>query len=102
YQPENQPQSTAAMEAMTKVYQSDPLLGTLVPEVGSAEAVIQSNIDNMIKTAEAKIYLAKSKDEAVKAYNEMMDQARKIGLDKLNEWAVKRYGEAQSRINTNQ
>ncbi len=100
YQPDNQPQSTAAMEAMTKVYQSDPLLGTLVPEVGSDEAVIISNLDNMIKTAEAKIFLAKSREEAQSAYQAMLDQAQQIGLDKLNAWAAVRYEEAQSRIKT--
>lgn len=102
YQPDNQPQSTAAMEAMTKVYKSDPLLGTLVPEAGTNEAIIQSNLDNMIKTEEVRIFLSKSQDEAVKAYNAMMDQANKIGLDKLNAWAAAQYDKAKSRLNGNQ
>jgi len=91
--------NTKALTELKKVTVSNPLLGVIIPETDSQEQVIKANIDNMLKTELPKIYLAKTEAEAVKAYDDLMKKAKDIGLDKLNDWATKKYQEAQSRIN---
>ncbi|MFC4600535.1 extracellular solute-binding protein [Cohnella hongkongensis] len=88
--------STEAMLELKKVTEVDSLFGKVVPEADSNEQVIQANIDNMIKNEEMKIYLAKSEDDAKAAFKAMLDKARDIGIERLEEWATKEYNEAKA------
>lgn len=97
YQP-GKNQATPGMEQLTRHYDSNPLLGVLVPETDSEEQIIQTNIDTMIKTEETKIYLAKTEEEAKQAYDGMIKAANGIGMPQLEKWANEKYATAQEEL----
>ncbi len=90
--------SSEALLNLKKVTSYNPLLGKLIPDTDSEEQVILSNLDNMIKNEETRIYLAKNEDEAVQAFDAMMKKAEEIGLSKLESWAKERYTQVESSI----
>ncbi|WP_100407813.1 extracellular solute-binding protein [Bacillus solitudinis] len=68
-----------------------PELGLVNPDPDTEERNILTSIQEMIKNEETKIYLAKSEEEAVAAYEQMMANAEKIGIEQLEEWATEEY-----------
>ncbi|MEK0315077.1 hypothetical protein [Cohnella sp. 56] len=91
-------QTSNAQAAINEVTKRNPVLDLVKPAPDSQEQVILTNVSNMIKNEETRIYLAKSAEEAQSAYNNMIAQADKIGLSKYEAWANKKYGEVQTRF----
>lgn len=85
-------ETTRQGEAYSKVITYNPAIGMINPDTDSPEAIIRTNIDNMVKTEFTKVYLSKTPEEAKKAYDEMISKADKIGMPKLEEWASAQYG----------
>lgn len=81
-------QALMEKKAMT-VYK--PQLGLIQTQPDSDEKTIKTKIDEMVKNEKVKIYLAKSEEEAVTYYNNMIKNAENIGLPKLVDWANKTY-----------
>ena len=89
YQPDSE--TTKAQEVFTSIAEWKPAVGLVEPKADSKEQVIATNIENMITNEEAKVFLAKSDEEAEKAFNNMVKQAEKIGLEELEKWANEKY-----------
>lgn len=85
-------ETTRQGEQYDKIISFNPAIGMVNPDTDSPEAIIKTNIDNMVKTEVTKVYLAKSENEAKAAYDEMVKKAEKIGIDKLDDWATTQYG----------
>ncbi|XEC96723.1 hypothetical protein AB6A23_09430 [Paenibacillus tarimensis] len=85
-------ETTRQGEAYSKITTFNPAIGMINPDTDSPEQIIRTNIDNMVKTEITKVYLAPTKDEALKAYEEMLEKAEKIGIMKLEAWATEQYG----------
>ncbi|MBW5446460.1 hypothetical protein GE107_10345 [Cohnella sp. CFH 77786] len=85
-------ETTRQGEQYDKIITFNPAIGMVNPDTDSPESIIRTNIDNMVRTEVTKVYLAKSEEEAKKAYDEMVKKAEKIGIDKLDAWATSQYG----------
>ncbi|RKP56283.1 extracellular solute-binding protein [Cohnella endophytica] len=85
-------ETTRQGQQYSKIIKFNPSIGMINPDTDSPEAVIKSNIDNMVKTEVTKVYLSKTPEEAQKAYDEMVKKAEKIGMTKLEDWATVQYG----------
>jgi putative aldouronate transport system substrate-binding protein len=90
--------STQVLLELKKVTENDPLIGKVVPATDSEEQIIKTNIDNMIKNEETKIYLAPTEEQAKAAFDAMMKKAKDIGIEKLESWATKKYNEVNGLI----
>ncbi len=99
YNPNLRQTSEAAKEIKKRtIYR--PELGMLLPDVNTPENSIKSSIDEMIKNEEIKIYLAKSEEECIKAYNNMLSAAEKLGMSDLEVWANSEYTRAKELFKT--
>jgi putative aldouronate transport system substrate-binding protein len=90
--------STKTSQALTALTTFNPAIGLVVPDADSAEQVIKANVENMIKNEEAKVLLATSADAASKAYDNIVAQADKMGLVKLEAWANSQYGKLKKQF----
>ncbi|GGG00166.1 extracellular solute-binding protein [Paenibacillus abyssi] len=92
------PQTEAMIDA--KQYtKGNPLLGGIVLPVDSEYQIIKAELDNMVVNEETKIYLAETEAEASQAYENMMETAKNIGMDKLNEYANEQYKALEAELN---
>ncbi|MFD2115505.1 extracellular solute-binding protein [Paenibacillus yanchengensis] len=64
------------------------------PPNDTEESVIATNIKTMIENEETKVYLAETEEEARQQFQKMVEQAEKMGMAKLEEWANKKYVES--------
>ncbi|MDG0791533.1 extracellular solute-binding protein [Cohnella ginsengisoli] len=85
-------ETTRQGEQYDKIISFNPAIGMINPDTDSPEQVIRTNIDNMVKTEQTKVYLAPSEAEANKAFDDMLKKADKMGIDKLEAWANSQYG----------
>lgn len=92
-------QTTDAMEKLTKIMEWRPEIGLVKADPDSAEQVIITNLTNMLKNEGSKALLASSEQEAEKAYQNMVDQAEKIGMAKLEAWANTEYEQIKANFN---
>ncbi|WP_043923158.1 extracellular solute-binding protein [Leadbettera azotonutricia] len=60
-----------------------PWLGAAMPQSGSAERDIFNKLIDMVKSTETKCILAENDTEFNRYYNELMSNAKTIGVDKL-------------------
>jgi putative aldouronate transport system substrate-binding protein len=90
--------STKTSQELTALTTFNPAIGLIVPDADSAEQVIKTNVENMIKNEEAKVLLATSADAASKAYDNLAAQADKMGLAKLEAWANSQYGDLKKQF----
>ncbi|MNH39659.1 hypothetical protein D3C79_1008620 [compost metagenome] len=67
-----------------------PALGLLIPDSDSAEGVIRTKLEEMIRTEEVRIFMSASEEEAVQAYNDMLAKAEQIGLSQYEAWLNKK------------
>ncbi|OZB92317.1 extracellular solute-binding protein [Paenibacillus sp. XY044] len=93
YVPESQ--NTKALLEIKNIKKFDPVLGMVQPPANSEYANIKTKLDDLIKTGRTKIILAKTQEEAVQAYNDMIKLANQIGMAKLEQWASEQYAEKQ-------
>lgn len=92
----NLKQTAAASAEIKKRTIYRPELGLLLPEVNTPENSIKSRVDEMIKNEEIKIYLAKSDEDCIKAYNSMLMTAEVLGLSRLEGWADSEYDKVKA------
>lgn len=90
------PQTAAAATEIKNLTKYRPELGLLLPEANTPENSIKSRVDEMIKNEEIKIYLARSEEDCIKAYNNMLMYAGQMGLSKLENWADSEYGQVKA------
>jgi putative aldouronate transport system substrate-binding protein len=76
----------------------DPVMGLLSPPAYSDEKTDHTKLKNMVTNEQLKIYLAKSAEEVVIAYNDMLKKANEIGVQKYEFSANKQYEQAASKI----
>lgn len=84
--------------ALRDTLKFNPALGLVATNPDTDEQVIESQIKNMVATEELKIYMAKSEEEAKKAYEKMIAQMESMGLSKLEAWATTKYKEYQKNF----
>jgi len=65
---------------------------------GTTEAGIEAKIKDYRAKMEAKIVLAKSEEEVVKLYNEMIEQESKLGYQQLYDYKNKAFQEAKQKL----
>lgn len=92
-------QTTKSNQEISSLTTFKPAIGMVVPDSDSPEQIIETNIDNLITNEETKVILANSADEASKAYDTIVAQAKKMGMDKLEQWANTKYAEVQKLFN---
>ncbi|WP_157320162.1 type 2 periplasmic-binding domain-containing protein [Paenibacillus anseongensis] len=84
-------QKTQALMETKAITIYKPQLGLIQTQPDSEEKTIKTKIDEMIKNEKVTIYLAKSEEEAVAKYNNMVKNAENMGLQKLVDWANTTY-----------
>jgi putative aldouronate transport system substrate-binding protein len=92
-------ETTKAGVNWTKVMEWRPEIGLVKADPDSAEQVIITNLNNMLTNEGSKALLATSEQDAEKAFQNMVDQAEKMGMAKLEAWANKEY--EQIKVNFN-
>lgn len=83
----------------TETTKASQELSTLQPGADSQEEIIKNNIATMMRTEEVKIYLATSEEAAKKAFDNMVQQADKMGLKNLETWGDTKYAEVKGNFN---
>ncbi|WP_019636729.1 extracellular solute-binding protein [Paenibacillus fonticola] len=84
-------QTTKANQELSALTTFRPEIGMVRPDSDTEEQVISTNIENLIKNEESKVLLANSEEEAIKAYETIVEQANKIGMPILEAWANEKY-----------
>lgn len=93
-------ETTRQGEQYSKIIKFNPAIGMINPASDSPEQIIRTNIDTMVSTEVTKVYLSPTEDEAVKAFNELMAKAEKIGMSKLEAWANEQYGPLKEKYDS--
>ncbi|MBB6730864.1 extracellular solute-binding protein [Cohnella zeiphila] len=73
----------------------DPALSFVKPPSDTDEFNISTRLQDLFNNESVKIILSKSEDEVVSKYNELMNNANKIGLERLNTYMTEKYKEAK-------
>lgn len=89
-------QTTQALLEVKDITVYKPALSLIQLKGDSPEKVIKTKLDEMVNNQKAKIYLAKSDAELMKAYEELINNAKKIGMDKLDEYANQVYSKKKT------
>lgn len=92
-------QTTQALIETKEITTYKPELGMIQVRADSQERSIKTKIDEMVTNEKVKIYLAKSEEEAAQLFENMLKNADKIGLQKLEDWANQTYAEKKSLFN---
>lgn len=92
-------QKTQALLETKAITVYKPQLGLIQTQPDSDEKTIKTKIDEMIKNEKVKIYLAKSEEEAMEGYENLVKNAEKIGLNRLVEWANQTYQSKKDLFN---
>lgn len=90
--------ATPVREEIKKHTTYDPAMGMLNPPAYSDEKTIQTRLVSMVTNEQLNIYLAKSEEEVMNAYNNMLKKAAAIGLQKYEFWANKQYQQALGKL----
>jgi putative aldouronate transport system substrate-binding protein len=96
YSPGNE--TTKANQELSALTTFNSAIGLVVPDPDSQEQIIETNITNMMKNEETKVFLAKSEEDAKTAYAAMVAQADKIGMAKLEKWANDKYAQVKQQF----
>lgn len=80
-------QKTKALMERKEITVYKPQLGLIQTQPDSQQKTTKTKIDEMIKNEKVKIYLAKSEEEAVANYEQMIKTAESMGLNELVDWA---------------
>ncbi|RXZ83021.1 extracellular solute-binding protein [Paenibacillaceae bacterium] len=84
-------QTTQALIETKEITQYKPELGLIQVKADSKERTIKTKIEEMIKNERVRVILSDSEEQVEKNYANMLENARKIGLDELNEWGNQEY-----------
>jgi putative aldouronate transport system substrate-binding protein len=91
-------QNTEALMQAKKITKIRPDLGLIQPLADSEERTIKTKIVEMVNNEKVKIFLAKSDEEAAKAYENMVKTAKQIGLEKYEKWANEQYAKKKALL----
>jgi len=91
-------QTTEALLQVKKITKVRPVLGLIHAPADSEQATIKTKIDDLVQNLRTKIFLAKSEDEAVQAYNDMMKKAEQYGMSKFEQWATEQFASKKDLI----
>lgn len=80
-------QKTRALMERKEITVYKPQLGLIQTQPDSQQKTTKTKIDEMIKNEKVKIYLAKSEEEVVANYEQMIKTAESMGLNELVDWA---------------
>ena len=69
----------------------NPVIGMIRFETDSEESNISSKLDEMVKNQQTNIFMADSEEACEEAFKEMVKQAEKIGMSKLEEYGNTNY-----------
>ncbi|WP_274652125.1 extracellular solute-binding protein [Paenibacillus humicola] len=86
-------QTTEALLETKKITKIRPVLGLIHAPADSEEQTIKTKIDDLVKNQRAKIILAKTEQEAVQAYQDMINTAQQYGMGKYEQWATEQYAQ---------
>jgi putative aldouronate transport system substrate-binding protein len=78
-------------------YVRDPALSFTKPQADTDEFNIDVKLTDLITNSEIGIITAPSEAEAEAKYNKMIDDAKKIGVEKLEEYMTDRYQKAKAK-----
>lgn len=76
-------QTAISRNAWGEYTEYNPVIGMVRFEADSEEQVVQTKLDEMLKSEEINILMAESEEACEKAYRAMLDKAETIGLSKL-------------------
>jgi putative aldouronate transport system substrate-binding protein len=91
-------QTTQALVEIKNITEFKPTIGLIQLKADSKEQIMKTKIDEMVKNQKVKIYLAKSDAELMKAYEDMINTAKKIGMDKVDEYANQVFAQKKSLL----
>ncbi|MFC5470941.1 ABC transporter substrate-binding protein [Cohnella suwonensis] len=89
-------QTTQALMEAKAITVYKPVLSMIQLKGDSPEKAIKTKLDEMVNNQKVKIYLAKSDAEMMKAYEELISNAKKIGMDKLEAYANQVYSQKKT------
>ncbi len=78
----------------------NPALSFSKPAADTDELTIMVQIDELFSTREIEIITASSEAEAIEKYNQMMEDAKAIGLEQLNNYMTEKYAISKVRYET--
>lgn len=85
------------MQFRKKYYKRDPVLALINPPADSEEMTIQTKIEQLFTTAQISMITAKSEADVEAQYNKLLDNAKKIGMDKLDTFMTQAYDKNKAR-----
>ena len=74
----------------------NPVIGMIRFETDSDEANIQAKLNEMCSNQQTNIFMADSEEACEAAFNEMLDVAKQIGMEKLDEYGNASYPELKA------
>lgn len=80
-------------------YKNYPEIGIATPAASSDEGVIQAKLEEMLKAEAAKVIFSADDDEFEKNYENLMENAEKIGVEKLNSYMTEKVNEVKADYN---
>ncbi|GGD89773.1 hypothetical protein [Paenibacillus nasutitermitis] len=89
--------SVTFLKAMKPYISQDMFINFTNPKSGSDEGVIQTKINQIILRYEPKMITAKTKEQVDEVYNEMLEDMKKTGLPKLEEYMTAEYNKAKQK-----
>lgn len=92
----NAGQTFKAREAATSISETNPVLGMLRMGADSEEQTIMNNLVELYNNMTAQIITASTPEESKALYQEMLETAKSMGVEKLDEWADSRYAQKKA------
>ena len=92
----NAGQTFKAREAATSISETNPVLGMLRMGADSEEQTIMNNLVELYNNMTAQIITATTPEESKALYQEMLETAKSMGVEKLDEWADSRYAQKKA------
>lgn len=93
----SQSQTAEDRKNLTAHVKRNPVIGMIRFATDSDEANIKAKLDEMIKNQQTNIFMAESEEACEAAFQEMLAQAEKIGMSKLEEYGNKNYPELKAQ-----
>jgi putative aldouronate transport system substrate-binding protein len=87
----NAGQTFKAREAATSISETNPVLGMLRMGADSEEQTIMNNVVELYNNMTAQIITASTPEDSKALYQEMLETAKNMGVEKLDDWADSKY-----------
>lgn len=86
----------ASCTAYKEGYKNYPEIGIATPASSSDEGIIEAKLKEMLKSEEAKLIFSADDDEFEKNYENLMENAEKIGVNELNAYMTEKVAEIKA------